>query len=240
MARKYHTLIVALAALVFISASKSAPPEPPPELEQRTPAPERDAKKDRERGSKEGDRPMRSKDGKGDKSGKNKKDGKGEKSEGDRDDRRRGREMARPGGPGGDGRRGDDRTDGGVPKEFRERFEKLPPEAKRRFLANWSQWREMEPRERREAMQRAFSERKRVDNVIDEALTKLGLDLTPDEREVFELRYRQERRKVEEGLRDEVAAMRKTRVDAMMETLRAEFGGRAEVVAEPDASPGAR
>lgn len=125
-----------------------------------------------------------------------------------------------------------------IPGKFRERFDRLSPDAKRRFMANWTKWRKMEPREREEVIERALDERVRMDRVIDEALAKLGLDLTPDELEVFELRYRQERRKLEEGLRDEMNEMRKVRVEAMLRDLGVEFAAAGPIGAGEAAPEG--
>lgn len=115
------------------------------------------------------------------------------------------------------------KDDSDVPKKFRERFRQLPPEAQERFRQNWSRWRGMKPEEREKLMDRGLQERQRMEDVIDSALRESGLDLTADEREVFRLRYRQERRKLEEELRDEVSKMREERVEAMVERLKGEF-----------------
>ncbi len=196
MAGKFTPVVGALGTLVWFSNLEAAPPTPPPALEKNAGAEvvrDRSEDKERKRSGEVGKR--------------TESDGEsGGKMAEDRKDRR-----------------GDDGGEREIPGKFRERFEKLPPDAKRKFLANWSKWRKMNPREREEVVERALNERARIDRVIDEAIAKLGLELTPDEREVFELRYRQERRKLEEGLRDEVNEMRATRVDAMLEELRAEF-----------------
>lgn len=110
-----------------------------------------------------------------------------------------------------------------VPKKFRERFKKLPPESQERFRQNWSRWREMDPKEREKLMERGLQDREKVEDVIAKALRDSGLELTPDQREVFRLRYRQERRKLEEQLRDEVTKMRDERVKTMIERLQEEF-----------------
>lgn len=112
---------------------------------------------------------------------------------------------------------------GVVPDQFQERFARLPAAAKKRFLENWSRWRRMDADEREKLMERALNERQRREEIIDRALADLGLELTPDRREVFQLRYRQERRKLEEQLRDEVAKMRESRLEAMLDSLGAEF-----------------
>ncbi len=145
----------------------------------------------------------------------------------------------RPGPDGREKRTGDeksnrpDRKRGGddgdeVPKKFRERFKNLSSEGQERFRQNWSRWRGMDPKEREKLMDRGLQERKRCEEVIDAALRESDLELTSDEREVFTLRYRQERRKVEEGLRDEVAKMREERLEEMLERLKQEFADKVE------------
>lgn len=125
-----------------------------------------------------------------------------------------------------DKRGGDDDAD--VPKKFRERFKNLSPEGQERFRQNWARWRGMDPEEREELMDRGLQERQRAEELIDAALRESGLDLTRDEREVFALRYRQERRKLEEGLRDEIAKLREQRLDAMLDRLKNEFAEKVE------------
>ena len=126
-----------------------------------------------------------------------------------------------------DHKRGGD-SDADVPRKFRERFKNLSPEGQERFRQNWSSWRGMDPGEREKLMDRGLEERQRVEELIDSALRESGLDLTRDEREVFALRYRQERRKLEEGLRDEIAKMREERLEEMLERLKSEFAEKVE------------
>ncbi|MDD5198851.1 MAG: hypothetical protein PHC88_03530 [Terrimicrobiaceae bacterium] len=106
---------------------------------------------------------------------------------------------------------------------FQKRLEKMGPEERERFKENWKRWKEMGDRERKAWQQRAVEERDRVKKVIDDAIAKTGLSLNEDQKEVFILRYRQERRKIEEQLREEVDAKRRQKIDEMLERLKSEF-----------------
>jgi hypothetical protein len=122
------------------------------------------------------------------------------------------------------------------PKKFREQFEQLPKQDRERFMANWQRGRSMGEEERIELMKKALSERQRVEATINEALKKLDLDLDRDQREVFELRFRQERRKIEEKLRAEIDRQRAGLIDAMLEDLKREFAPATPAPAKPEAT----
>ncbi len=122
------------------------------------------------------------------------------------------------------------------PKKFREQFEQLPKQDRERFMANWQRWRSMGEEERSELMKKAFADRQRVEETISGALKKLNLELDRDEREVFELRYRQERRKIEEKLHAEIDRQRAALTGAMLEDLKREFAPMAAAPAKPEAT----
>lgn len=91
--------------------------------------------------------------------------------------------------------------------------------------------------------------REKIAQEIDETLKKSGLQLDADRREVFALRYAQERRKIEEGLRKEMEAKRRPMMQEMMERLKKEFSPFNNASASPSptassagaaASPSAR
>ena len=196
--RKFLSVVLALATSVVVGRTLAAPPEPPPALETN---PESERAQTEKKSEGRDRRP----------------DSDGRKSDRDRKESWRDRKGD------DDGRKGDRDHADEVPGKFRERFDALPAEAKKRFMENWSRWRKMDSREREKLMEGAFKERQRREEVIDKALADLGLNLTRDQREVFELRYRQERRKLEEALRDEVTSMRESRLKVMLEELRKEF-----------------
>lgn len=120
--------------------------------------------------------------------------------------------------------------------KFKERLEKMSPEERKHFEENWKRWKEMSEHERKEWQRRAAEARARMEKAIDETLAKLDLTLDKDRREVFALRYRQERRKVEEELCNEMSERRQEMIDGMLQRLKAEFSSGSEQQAAP-ASP---
>ncbi len=108
--------------------------------------------------------------------------------------------------------------------ETRQRIEQLPPEERKAFERNLQIWHELSPEER-ENVRKQENERIRVE--IDKALQQSGLHLDKDQREVFALRYRQERRKLERELQEKLEAERAHRLPAVIDGLKREFADRA-------------
>ena len=113
--------------------------------------------------------------------------------------------------------------DQGQPPRFKKWIDQMSPDERQRFQDNWKRWKEMGDDERKNWQQRAMDERERVKKIIDDTISKLGLNLDADQREVFVLRYRQERRKIEEQLRKEFDDRREAEVNGMLQRLKAEF-----------------
>jgi hypothetical protein len=112
---------------------------------------------------------------------------------------------------------------GGPFQRFKKRLEQMSPEERERFKENWKHWKEMGDHEREEFRQRAAREHACMEQVIDDAIAKLGLTLDSDRKEVFALRYKQERRKIEEALCQEMKAKREQQLDDMLQRLKTEF-----------------
>src|SRR5581483_11390989 len=122
------------------------------------------------------------------------------------------------------------------PDEFedaRRVFEKLPPEQREHFRENFQRWKEMPSPEKEALRDREQFRRERMAQEIDESIRKSGLQLDPDHREVYALRYAQERRKIEEKLRKEMEEKRKPLLDDMMKRLKAEFGAMSSASPSP-------
>ena len=68
-----------------------------------------------------------------------------------------------------------------------------------------------------------FVRREKIAEEIQDAITKSGLHLDDDQREVYALRYTQERRKIEEYLRNEMNQQRAAMVADMLGRLKIEF-----------------
>jgi hypothetical protein len=127
--------------------------------------------------------------------------------------------------------------DEGPFKRFHDRLDKMGPKEREQFKQNWQRWKQMGDRERKDWQQRAAEERERVRQCIDDAIAKTGLTLDNDQREVFVVRYRQERRKIEEQLRQEMDAKREQKIDEMLVRLKAEFTTAPKPSASPSPSP---
>jgi hypothetical protein len=109
--------------------------------------------------------------------------------------------------------------------EARRLFEQLSPDQKNKFLDNLDQWKAMTPEEQELYRDRELFRREKVAEEIQDAINKSGLKLDDDQREVFALRYTQERRKIEEALRKEMDQKRHTMVGDMLARLKLEFSG---------------
>jgi len=120
-------------------------------------------------------------------------------------------------------------------QKFRQRLEQMSPEERQKFKDNWRRWKEMGDDERREWQKRAMEEHDKLKQNVDEALGKLGLKLDEDQREVFALRYRQERRKLEQSLCKEMDEKRKAGVEDILQRLKTEFSNPPKP--EPSATP---
>lgn len=129
------------------------------------------------------------------------------------------------GSPAGKKDRPDNGDDWKSHPKFKERLEKMSPEERKHFEENWKRWREMGEHERKEWQRRAAEARERMEKAIDETLARLELTLDKDRREVFALRYRQERKKIEEQLCKEMGERRQEMIDGMLQQLKTEFSG---------------
>lgn len=117
-------------------------------------------------------------------------------------------------------------------EDARRIFEKLLPDERRRFGENFQRWNQMPPDEKSALRDREQFRRERIAQEIDNSIQKSGLPLDADRREVYALRYAQERRKIEEQLRKEMDAKRTVKLAEMLNRLKVEFS-----VAPPAVSP---
>jgi len=107
--------------------------------------------------------------------------------------------------------------------QARRLFEQLSPDQQKKFLENLDQWKSMPPEEQELFRDRELFRREKVAQEIQEAITKSNLRLDNDQREVYALRYTQERRKIEEALRKEMDQKRQSMVNDMLTRLKVEF-----------------
>ena len=91
----------------------------------------------------------------------------------------------------------------------------------------------MSPEQRNLMRQRENMRRQAITRDADAAVRDSGLQLNPQERAQFESRYIQERRKVEQSLRQQIETERQKEIPALIQQLRKEFQ-----IDEPGKSPG--
>ena len=104
-------------------------------------------------------------------------------------------------------------------------FMQLSPVQQQKFFDNLEQWKAMSPEEQALLRDQDVIRRQRMAQEIQDAIAKSGLNLDDDQREVYALRYSQERRKIEDELRKETQAKRQVMVADMLVRLKAEFSG---------------
>src|SRR5437868_5732612 len=123
---------------------------------------------------------------------------------------------------------------------IRERWLAMPPQARQNFRRNAERWMHMSPEERNVMRQRENLRRETIKRETESALRDSGLRLSPQERAQFESRYIQERRKVEQTLRQQIESERQKELPALIQQLKKEFQidqpGKSPV-AKPPASP---
>jgi hypothetical protein len=99
----------------------------------------------------------------------------------------------------------------------------MPPEARQNFRRNAERWMHMSPEERNVMRQRENLRQEKIKRETDAALRQSGLNLSPQERTQFESRYIQERRKVEQSLRQQIETEREKELPALIQQLKQEF-----------------
>jgi len=121
-------------------------------------------------------------------------------------------------------------------EDSRRKLDNLPPEQRERFGENLRRWQRLPDEERRDLRQEDLRRRERIAREIDEAIRNQGLKLNPDQREVFALRYTQERRRIEAALRRETEEKRSRQLGEMVDRLKKEFAA-TSIAASPSPSP---
>ena len=105
----------------------------------------------------------------------------------------------------------------------RERWLSLPPAARQDFQRNAERWTRMSPEERNILRQRENLRQAQIKRETEDALRDSGLRLDQEKRSQFESRYIQERRKIEQGLRQQIETERQKEIPALIQQLRKEF-----------------
>jgi hypothetical protein len=119
------------------------------------------------------------------------------------------------------------------PREISRHVEQLAPDDRDAFVHNLEIWRSL-PMEERESLRREAGAR--VHAEVEKAIQESGLHLDPDRREVFALRYTQERRKIERTIQREAAAERARLLPEILARLKVEFGAASSPAPSPAAT----
>ena len=99
----------------------------------------------------------------------------------------------------------------------------MSAEERLRFQSNIERWRQMPPEERRELREREGWRQQRLKREAEAAIRETGLQLERDKREQFERRYVQERKRIEQALRQEIKEKRQRELAPVVERLKKEF-----------------
>jgi hypothetical protein len=102
-------------------------------------------------------------------------------------------------------------------------FEQLSPDQQKKFLENMNKWQTMSPEQRELLKDQELFRTQKIAEEIQNAISRSNLRLDDDQREVYALRYTQERRKIEEALRKEMDQKRQQMVTEMLTRLKVEF-----------------
>src|SRR5262249_34976942 len=93
-------------------------------------------------------------------------------------------------------------------QSVRERWLAMPRDARQNFQRNAQIWNQMSPEQRNLMRQRETTRRQIITREADAAVRDSGLQLNSQQRAQFESRYIQERRKVEQSLRQQIETER--------------------------------
>jgi hypothetical protein len=115
---------------------------------------------------------------------------------------------------------------------MRERWHSLSPAARQHFQRNAERWLRMSPEERNILRQRENLRRETIRRETEAAVRDSGLRLDPQQRALFESRYIQERRRVEQTLRQQIETERQQQLPALIQQLKKEFQ-----IDQPNRSP---
>src|SRR5436190_2304483 len=108
-------------------------------------------------------------------------------------------------------------------QSVKDRWLAMPPDARQNFRRNADLWMQMTPEQRNLMRQRENMRRQIITREADAAVRDSGLQLNPQERARFESRYIQERRKVEQSLRQQIETERQKEIPALIQQLRKAF-----------------
>lgn len=124
-----------------------------------------------------------------------------------------------------------------IPAQLQRTLEKMDAEEQERFWSNLEKWEDMDSEERDYLRNRFQGFHDDIRKEAADALNKSGLKLDGDRREVFELRYFQERRTLERELRQKMEKEREDGRREIISELRKEFEPFARTNRPPEQRP---
>ncbi len=108
----------------------------------------------------------------------------------------------------------------------------MTPQDRQRFQQNIERWRQLPANERSDLRERERLHQERIRREAEAAMRDSGLQLENEKRQQYELRYMQERRRVEQELRRDLQDRRQRELAPLVEQLKREFAPQ-----QPSASP---
>ena len=126
------------------------------------------------------------------------------------------------------------------PNRVQQRFLQLSPEERQVFRRNAERWLKMDAQQRAMLRERERQRRQQIQVEAEAVMRDSGLRLENGARAQFEERYFQERRRMEQALRQEAEAKREQELPQLRERLKSEFQQRQATpggTAIPPASP---
>jgi catalase len=121
-------------------------------------------------------------------------------------------------------------------EDARRIFEKFSPEERAHFRENFQRWKDMPDQEKGAMRDREQMRREKIAKEIEDSIQKSGLQLDADRREVYALRYAQERRKIEDKLRREMETKRDALLQEVLGRLKVEFSSSSAAATSPSPS----
>lgn len=118
-------------------------------------------------------------------------------------------------------------------ENVRKAIEALTPEQRKHFRENFVRWMNLTPEERSALREKEDVRHQRMAEEVEAALQQTGLQLEPGRRAQFAKRYAEERRKLEERLRQETEEKRRPAVQQIIARLKSEFSSANTAAATP-------
>ncbi len=109
----------------------------------------------------------------------------------------------------------------------------LTPEQRKKFLENVQRWKSLPPEQRAELRRSEEFRRKRILKEVNDAIAQSGLKLDEEQRQLFTFKFAQERRTIEENLRQEMEKKRSAAVNDLIQQLVSEFQALPSTLAKP-------